>query len=153
MNNSILQLISLRIEADKLQRQITKTNDDALFEAIDLLSNNTGSQIVFENVDAKVIVVFRKKYATPETDVKLERLDCDINNELTRLTNEKIEQLKELDKVVESLENELELLKERRNKLLSNKYLINLKMQYSEYREASQTLQPNLSITLKTKRL
>ena len=120
----------------------------ALAEALDKLAASTAHKnIVYEGVEGKVILTFKKRYNASDSSVT--RLDQDIADEIQKLTNLNHTQLQLIDTEIEELKFKLEQLDKQREQLLSSPYLKKLNALKAQALEVSSELAPGLSVYLK----
>lgn len=141
------RLLALRKKIQQLEQEINDLMPEAIGEALELISNQ-GKQIALENELGKIVVVMRRKFNSPKDDLILAKLDTDIKAELSKLALTHSTKLSAIDNSITNLENELAILKNKQENLLSSRYLIKLKKQYQEHQQSTEYLVPSLSIFL-----
>ncbi len=146
------QLISLRQKINELEMLVKELMPLAIDEALDILNSDSslnGKNIVYANKQlGKINIQFRKQYPSPKDNITLERLNEDINAEQKSLTVKHKSELSELDKKLEQLNEEIELIEKQQEELLTNQRLIKLKVRFKTERENGMELIPSLSVYL-----
>ncbi|MEA5619936.1 hypothetical protein VB711_19100 [Cronbergia sp. UHCC 0137] len=136
------QLIKTRREIAKLQHEAEALIEDAIYEAIEVLGNAEGSkQTVYEDDNGKIVLVFKKQYATPQNDITLGKLEDDICRISGKVFQENHIEIEQLQKAIADLEK-------KRDKLLSNSYITRLRNEFKKHRETTMSLKPTLSVYL-----
>jgi len=150
VESKLEELIELRKKVNQLEQLIAEIMPSAIDEAIDILSNESainGKNLVYSRKDkGKITVTFRKQYPTIKDNTTLKRLDEDIKAELQLLTQKHSSQLSELDSKLIELEGSIASLETEKEKLMTNKRLINLKTRFNTERENGMELVPTLSV-------
>lgn len=150
--NKLEQLISLRKKINQLEQLINEIMPSAIDEAINILSDKSsinGKNLVYAQKDlGKITVTFRKQYPSPKDNVTLQRLNEDITAEQKSLAIKHKSQLSELENQLNELEEQMTKKELIREKLMTNKRLINLKLRFGTERENGMELIPSLSVYL-----
>lgn len=150
LKSKLEQLISLRKKINQLEELINEIMPDAIDEAINILSDNAslnGKNIVYAQKElGKITVTFRKQYPSIKDNITLQRLSEDISTEQKSLAIKNKSQLSELENQLNQLEKEITNLESTREKLMTNKRLINLKLRFGTERENAMELIPSLSV-------
>lgn len=146
------QLIELRNKVNQLEQLIEQIMPLAIDEAIDILSNESainGKNMVYAQKNkGKITINFRKQYPNVRDSVVLQRLDEDIKAEQKSLVAKHQTQLDDLEQKLNQLNKSIELLETEKEKLMTNKRLINLKKRFSTERDNAMELIPSLSVYL-----
>jgi len=146
---SLEQLANLRVEVQQVEAKIESVMGDAIIEAIDLVSDGqalNGKKMVYNNDAAKIYLVFRTKYLTPEEDTLLKRLDEDILNETLNIAERNAAKIQEIEAQIKELNDAIALLEEQKEKLQTSRYLKRLKKEFYQRREATSYVQPTLAV-------
>jgi chromosome segregation ATPase len=147
--SKLKRLLELRNAISKLEFEVQGLMPDAIDEAIYVLgSENSKKQTVFKSETGKIVLVFKKQYATPLTDLKLNKLEADIRRVTAKLSQDNAEKLSELEAEIEKHKQAIAQLESEMQKLTSNRYVTRLKNEYNKHREETMTLAPSLSVFL-----
>jgi len=154
-HKSLDLLLSLRNTVIKTQYEIEAIMPDAIAEALKL-AETSKNKAIYNNKDGRIVLVFRKKFATNKEDPKLAKLDEDILRITGELANKHSEEIADIESQIEELREQVENLEKQRDRLLSDseallqavRRIITLKKQYHEHRESTMSLDPNLSVFL-----
>jgi hypothetical protein len=97
------KLLELRNNISKLQFEIEGLMPEAVGEAIEVLGTreNTKNKTVYQNNNSKIVLVFKKQYETPQTDLKLNRLESDIRTATAKLSQNKANDLARIESEIE----------------------------------------------------
>ncbi|MEI6443144.1 MAG: hypothetical protein WCO29_08455 [Nostocales cyanobacterium ELA583] len=97
------KLLELRNNISKLQFEIEGLMPEAVSEAIEGLGTceNTKNKPVYQNNNSKIVLVFKKQYETPQTDLKLNRLESDIRTATAKLSQNKANDLARIESEIE----------------------------------------------------
>jgi hypothetical protein len=146
------QLIELRNKVNQLEQLIEQIMPLAIDEAIDILSNESainGKNLVYaQKGKGKITINFRKQYPSIRDYVVLQRLDEEIKAEQKSLVAKHQTQLSDLEQKLNQLNGSIELLETEKEKLMTNKRLINLKKRFSTERDNGMELIPSLAVYL-----
>lgn len=146
------QLIELRNKVNQLEQLIEQIMPSAIDEAINILSNQSainGKNIVYAQKNkGKITITFRKQYPSIKDSIVLQRLDEEIKAEQKSLITKNHTQLFDLEQKLEQLNGSIELLETEKEKLMTNKRLINLKKRFTEERKNGMELIPSLAVYL-----
>jgi hypothetical protein len=144
------KLLELRNTISKLQFEIEGLMPSAIAEAIDVLGSREGDtkQVVYKSETGKIVLVFKKQYPTPQNDLKLNRIDCDLKGAIAKICQDNADELARVEAEIQSHKQAIAALESKREKLMSNRYISRLKNEYKKYREESMSLNPTLSVFL-----
>jgi multidrug efflux pump subunit AcrA (membrane-fusion protein) len=144
------KLLELRNNISKLQFEIEGLMPEAVGEAIEVLgtSENTKNKTVYQNNNSKIVLVFKKQYETPQTDLKLNRLESDIRTATAKLSQNKANDLARIESEIEKHQQAIAELELERNRVMFTSYLSRLKKEYELRRQETMTLKPTLSVFL-----
>ncbi|MBD2386002.1 hypothetical protein [Cylindrospermum sp. FACHB-282] len=143
------QLLELRSKISELQAEVEGVMPGAINEAMKILSDHKGkNQVAYQNGTSKIVMVFKKQFPTPQTDLKLSRLDSDIMAAAAKIANDNAVEVQIIESEVQKHKDAIATLEVKRNKLLSNRYLTRLQNEYKKHREESVVQVPNLSVFL-----
>jgi hypothetical protein len=97
------KLLELRNNISKLQFEIEGLMPEAVGEEIEVLGTreNTKNKTVYQNNNSKIVLVFKKQYETPQTDLKLNRLESDIRTATAKLSQNKANDLARIESEIE----------------------------------------------------
>lgn len=149
MTQALSDLINLRIQIDKKQHEIEMLMPDAIAEALKLHESQPKSKIVFQNEQGRIVLCLRKRFCTPDEDIKLSRIDAEIKGRTFQLAQKRNTELEQIEAKIQRLREAIEQLEAKRDKLLSDRYILKLKQSYKIQQENSSYWQPNLSVFLK----
>ncbi|MDK2407768.1 hypothetical protein QHH11_02560 [Aphanizomenon sp. PH219] len=144
------KLLELRNNISKLQFEIEGLMPEAVGEAIEVLGTreNTKNKTVYQNNNSKIVLVFKKQYETPQTDLKLNRLESDIRTATAKLSQNKANDLARIESEIEKHQQAIAELELERNRVMFTSYLSRLKKEYELRRQETMTLKPTLSVFL-----
>lgn len=144
------KLLELRNNISKLQFEIEGLMPEAVGEAIEVLGTreNTKNKTVYQNNNSKIVLVFKKQYETPQTDLKLNRLESDIRTATAKLSQNKANDLARIESEIEKHQQAIAELELERNRVMFTPYLSRLKKEYELRRQETMTLKPTLSVFL-----
>ena len=144
------KLLELRNNISKLQFEIEGLMPEAVSEAIEVLGTreNTKNKTVYQNNNSKIVLVFKKQYETPQTDLKLNRLESDIRTATAKLSQNKANDLARIESEIEKHQQAIAELELERNRVMFTSYLSRLKKEYELRRQETMTLKPTLSVFL-----
>lgn len=144
------KLLELRNNIAKLQFEIEGLMPEAVGEAIEVLGTreNTNNKTVYQNNNSKIVLVFKKQYQTPQTDLKLNRLESDIRTATAKLSQNKANDLARIESEIEKHQQAIAELELERNRVMFTPYLSRLKKEYELRRQETMTLKPTLSVFL-----
>jgi len=144
------KLLELRNNISKLQFEIEGLMPEAVGEAIEVLGTceNTKNKTVYQNNNSKIVLVFKKQYETPQTDLKLNRLESDIRTATAKLSQNKANDLARIESEIEKHQQAIAELELERNRVMFTTYLSRLKKEYELRRQETMTLKPTLSVFL-----
>ena len=97
---------------------------------------------------AKIVLVFKKQYETPQTDLKLNRLESDIRTATAKLSQNKANDLARIESEIEKHQQAIAELELERNRVMFTSYISRLKKEYELRRQETMTLKPTLSVFL-----
>lgn len=144
------KLLELRNNISKLQFEIEGLMPEAVGEAIEVLGTreNTKNKTVYQNNNSKIVLVFKKQYETPQTDLKLNRLESDIRTATAKLSQNKANDLARIESEIEKHQQAIAELELEQNRVMFTPYLSRLKKEYELRRQETMTLKPTLSVFL-----
>lgn len=148
---TLQKLIQLRNQLAKLQIEIQEIMPFAIAEALDIYAQTkaeNGNKIIFKHQLGKIGLVFKTRYLTTKEDATLARIDETILNIQGTLAQKYSGDIEGINTEIEQLQNQITLLTEKQDQLLTNKQIIKLKHQFTIRREASAYLDPNLNVFL-----
>jgi CHAD domain-containing protein len=146
------QLVLLRKQMKELEYEIEEIMPDSINEALTIMENEqsiNGKNLVFASKYGSITVSFRKKYPNNNDNITLKRLDEDIKAEQQSLALTHQPQLKVIELAIDKLNNELAVLEQEQEKLLTSERLIKLKARFKQTLENLVELIPSLSVYLK----
>jgi TolA-binding protein len=147
MHKHLDLLLSLRNSANKIQSEIEAVMPAAIAEALKL-AETAKNRVVYHNKDGRIVLVLKKKFATNKEDTKLAKLDEDIQRITGELAKQNFDQIADIESQIGKLQQQIENLEQQRDKLLSDRRITQLKLQYHEHRESTMCLDPGLSVFL-----
>ena len=144
------KLLELRNNISKLQFEIEGLMPEAVGEAMEVLGTreNTKNKTVYQNNNSKIVLVFKKQYETPQTDLKLNRLESDIRTATAKLSQNKANDLARIESEIEKHQQAIAELELEHNRVMFTPYLSRLKKEYELRRQETMTLKPTLSVFL-----
>jgi multidrug efflux pump subunit AcrA (membrane-fusion protein) len=144
------KLLELRNNISKLQFEIEGLMPEAVGEAIEVLGTceNTKNKTVYQNNNSKIVLVFKKQYETPQTDLKLNRLESDIRTATAKLSQNKANDLARIESEIEKHQQAIAELELEQNRVMFTPYLSRLKKEYELRRQETMTLKSTLSVFL-----
>jgi hypothetical protein len=148
MNSALTELISLRVELEKISHQINTLMPDAIAEALSISESLPNSRIVLSTPSGQVVLCLRKHFIQPEEDAKLNRLDSFIKARISRLAQKNQIKLAAIDNQIQELNDVISDLEHRKEKLLSDRYLNSLRKEFFSHQESTAYYKPNLSVYL-----
>lgn len=148
MNQTLSDLVNLRVQIDNKQREVEMLMPDAIAEALKIHESQPKGKVVFQNENGRVVLCLRKRFSTTDEDVKLSRLDAEIKTRIFQLGQKHNAELEQIETRIQKLQQAIEQLEAKRNKLLCDRYLSKLKKAYTTQQENSSYFQPNLSVFL-----
>jgi hypothetical protein len=150
MNEALKKLVDLRIVQSKIQQEIEMLMPDAICEALKIVEECTvNNRIVYQDSHNRIVLVMRKKLCNHEDDVTLSRLDADIQAATAQLAQKYAVELEQIDAEIEQLQEAIASLETKREKLLSSRYISQLKKRYNNQLEKTAYFSPNLSVFIK----
>ena len=149
MNQTLSDLINLRTQIDSKQQQIEMLMPDAIAEALKIHESQPKSKVVYQSEQGRVILCFRKRFCTPDEDVRLSRIDAEIKGRTFQLAQKHSAEIERIETRIQKMREAIEQLEIKRDKLLCDRYISKLKQAYTIRQENSSYLQPNLSVFLK----
>jgi hypothetical protein len=148
MNNSLARILELRYQIREQEYSVRTLTPFAINEALDSISDRHNQVVFRQSKKGKIVLSYRKKYPVLQENTELSRLDELITASTQDLIHAKAKQLNEIDRQIEEHKQAIKELEEKRNNLLTNKRIIELKSKFIEVRENSVYIEPSLSVFL-----
>lgn len=145
---TLKHLLTLRSKISAIQHEIDSLMPDAIVEALQVANDNKNQTVYREENNGKIVLVFKKQFPTAKDDLKLSKLESDITGAIAKLNDKYSVEIQQIDLEIEKLQETIVQLENKKQKLLSSRYVSRLKNEYERYRQQTAYLSPNLSVYL-----
>ncbi|MGL5032804.1 MAG: hypothetical protein ACRC6M_03270 [Microcystaceae cyanobacterium] len=146
MSTDFLQLlVNYRVAIKQKEAEIENIMPDAILQAFNSIGENN---VVFRSQGAKIILQQKKQYQTAKENIRLERLNSEIEYILRDLAETNKDEIFNLELEITTLKNRVEELQKKKETILTSNELIVAKAKFKTEYENGMTLKPILAVQL-----